>query len=163
MAASIIIWFLGYYPHHEKATPQQQQEQSYIGHIGHVIEPALAPCGFNWQLDIGLVAGTGAKELVVSTLGVLFSTPENVTQADSNKSRNEDSALELSLQKELNPSIALGYMLFVLLYFPCLATLGAIHRETKKWKWVFFTAAYTTTIAWIIAFGINQISMIINF
>jgi ferrous iron transport protein B len=161
MAASIVIWFLGYYPHIDKATPVEQQEHSYIGHIGHAIAPLLTPCGFNWQLDIGLVAGTGAKELVVSTLGVLFSSPQD--QAPHAPKENENnSTLQLALQQSITSSAALGYMLFVLLYFPCLATLGAIHRETKKWRWAVFAATYTTILAWIVAVGVHQLGHFIG-
>ena len=115
MIASIIIWFLGYYPHHDAYdTVVEQQENSYIGQIGKAVEPVIEPLGFDWKLGIGLISGVGAKELVVSTLGVLYTNEEDVENVN------------LSDRIPITPLAALAYMLFVLIYFPCIATLAAI-------------------------------------
>ena len=148
MVASILIWFLGYYPNHQDyATVAEQQEHSYIGQIGKAIEPVIEPLGFDWKLGIGLLSGVGAKELVVSTLGVLYANEEDIE------------SINLSDRIPITPIVALGYMLFVLIYFPCVATLVAIKQEAGSWKWALFAASYTTALAWLIAFLVNQIGM----
>ena len=151
LVASIVVWFLGYYPRSEQyATPAEQQEHSYIGRIGKAIEPAIEPLGFDWKMGIGLVSGVGAKELIVSTLGVLYANQE-VDSAES------EAQIAAALKTVTTPAAALAYMLFVLIYFPCLATLIAIKKETKGWGWAIFTAVYTTALAWIVAFAVFQI------
>ncbi|WP_077153621.1 ferrous iron transport protein B [Bacteroides bouchesdurhonensis] len=146
MIASILIWFLGYYPNHDGyETVAEQQENSYIGRIGQAVEPVLKPLGFDWKLGIGLISGVGAKELVVSTLGVLYA---NDADAD---------AVSLADRIPITPLIAYCYMLFVLIYFPCIATFAAIKQESGSWKWAFFAAGYTTILAWIVSFAVYQI------
>ena len=146
MVASIIIWFLGYYPNHEAyETTAEQQENSYIGQLGKAIEPAIEPLGFDWKMGIGILSGIGAKELVVSTLGVLYTNEDDVDSVD------------LSERIPITPLVAYGYMLFVLIYFPCIATLAAIKQESGGWKWAIFAATYTTVLAWIVSFGVYQI------
>ena len=151
LIASIVVWFLGYYPRSEQySTPAEQQEHSYIGRIGKAIEPAIEPLGFDWKMGIGLVSGVGAKELIVSTLGVLYANQE-VDSAES------EAQIAAALKTVTTPAAALAYILFVLIYFPCLATLIAIKKETKGWGWAIFTAVYTTALAWIVAFAVFQI------
>ena len=146
MVASIIIWFLGYYPNHDAySTTASQQEHSYIGQIGKAIEPIIEPLGFDWKLGIGLISGAGAKELVVSTLGVLYTNESDIENVN------------LSDRIPITPVVALAYMLFVLIYFPCVATLAAIKQESGSWKWALFAACYTTILAWVVAFLVNQI------
>ena len=150
MIASIIIWFLGYYPRHDAhESVAEQQENSYIGQIGKAIEPVIKPLGFDWKLGIGLISGVGAKELVVSTLGVLYTNEGDVENVN------------LSDRIPITPLVALAYMLFVLIYFPCIATFAAIKQESGSWKWAIFTAGYTTGLAWLIAFTVFQIGSLI--
>mgnify|MGYP001512665396 FL=1 len=150
MIASIIIWFLGYYPRHDThESVAEQQENSYIGQIGKAIEPVIKPLGFDWKLGIGLISGVGAKELVVSTLGVLYTNEGDVENVN------------LSDRIPITPLVALAYMLFVLIYFPCIATFAAIKQESGSWKWAIFAAGYTTGLAWLIAFTVFQIGSII--
>ena len=154
LIASIVVWFLGYYPRSEQyATPAEQQEHSYIGHIGKAIEPAIAPLGFDWKMGIGLVSGVGAKELIVSTLGVLYANQEVADTAES------EAQIAAALKTVTTAPAALAYMLFVLIYFPCLATLIAIKKETKGWGWAIFTAVYTTVLAWVVAFVAYRVGM----
>ena len=146
MVASIIIWFLGYYPNHDAyATQAEQQENSYIGQLGKAIEPVIEPLGFDWKMGIGILSGVGAKELVVSTLGVLYTNDDDID------------SVNLSERIPITPLVAYCYMLFVLIYFPCIATLAAIRQESGSWKWAVFAATYTTILAWIIAFAVHQI------
>ena len=150
MIASIIIWFLGYYPQHDAyESVAEQQENSYIGQIGKAIEPVIKPLGFDWKLGIGLISGVGAKELVVSTLGVLYTNEGDVENVN------------LSDRIPITPLVALAYMLFVLIYFPCIATFAAIKQESGSWKWAIFTAGYTTGLAWLVAFTVFQIGSLI--
>ena len=149
MIASIIIWFLGYFPRGSYETVAEQQEHSYIGQIGKAIEPVIEPLGFDWKLGVGLLSGVGAKELVVSTLGVLYTNEEDIE------------SVNLSERIPITPIVALGYMLFVLIYFPCVATLVAIKQESGSWKWAVFAAFYTTALAWIIAFVINILGKLV--
>ncbi len=150
MIASIIIWFLGYYPQHDAyESAAEQQENSYIGQIGKAIEPVIKPLGFDWKLGIGLISGVGAKELVVSTLGVLYTNEGDVENVN------------LSNRIPITPLVALAYMLFVLIYFPCIATFAAIKQESGSWKWAIFTAGYTTGLAWLVAFTVFQIGSLI--
>lgn len=150
MIASIIIWFLGYYPQHDAyENVAEQQENSYIGQIGKAIEPVIKPLGFDWKLGIGLISGVGAKELVVSTLGVLYTNEGDVENVN------------LSNRIPITPLVALAYMLFVLIYFPCIATFAAIKQESGSRKWAIFTAGYTTGLAWLVAFTVFQIGSLI--
>ncbi|MDR0983027.1 MAG: ferrous iron transport protein B [Culturomica sp.] len=157
--ASILIWALGYYPSdstYEKGTPEQL-ENSYIGKIGKSIEPVIEPLGFDWKMGISIVSGLAAKEVVVSTMGVLYNSPEE--KADDNITK-----LSEKLKQDKNaegmpsftPLVAYGFMLFVLIYFPCVATIAAIRKEAGR-KWAVFTVLYTTSIAWLVAFCFHQI------
>lgn len=151
MIASIIIWFLGYYPNHnEYKTAAEQQENSYVGKLGKAIEPAIEPLGFDWKLGIGLLTGVGAKELVVSTLGVLYADDP---EADS---------VGLANRIPISPLVAFCYMLFSLIYFPCVAVLVAIKNESGSWKWAVFTAVYTTVLAWVVTFTVYQIGSLLT-
>lgn len=146
MIASVIIWFLGYYPNHDAySTTAEQQENSYIGQIGKAIEPVIEPLGFDWKMGIGILSGIGAKELVVSTLGVLYTNDDDIESVD------------LADRIPITPLVAYGYMLFVLIYFPCIATVAAIKNESDSWKWAAFTICYTTLLAWIVAFLVHQV------
>ena len=115
------------------------------GRIGKAIEPAIEPLGFDWKLGIGILSGVGAKELVVSSLGVLYADD---AEADETT---------LAQRLPITPLVAYGYMVFILLYFPCVATLAAIRQEAGGWKWAAFAAAYTTVLAWIMSFAVYQI------
>lgn len=147
LVASIIVWALGYFPHNENLSNREQKEQSYIGLIGKTIEPAFRAQGFNWKLDVSLVAGIGAKEIVASTMGVLYSS-DNEATSDTEKYE----ILHEKMQADgITPLIAFSYLLFVLVYFPCIATVAAIKSETGSWKWTIFSMVYTTLLAWCVS------------
>jgi len=164
LVASIIVWALGYFPHNDQLDNQTQQEQSYIGRIGKAIEPVFRPQGFDWKLDVGLLAGVGAKEIVASTMGVLYSNDSSV--AESNDTDN-DTAKYTRLRHQMlsdgiTPLAAYSYLLFVLLYFPCVATIAAIKNESGSWKWALFGALYTTALAWIVSAAVYQVGQLFS-
>lgn len=134
LVASIIVWALGYFGPMGVAP---SMDQSFIGMMGKTIAPLFSLQGFNWQLDVSLIAGVGAKEIVASTIGVL-------------------GGLE-----QLTPLVAYCYLLFVLLYFPCIATIVAIKHETGSWRWATFAAVYTTIVAWVVSAVVYQIGILV--
>ncbi len=143
LVASIVVWALSYFPHHAEATEEQQMELSYIGQIGKFIEPVIQPCGLAWKEGVALIAGVGAKEIVASTMAVLYHG--DITTSG------------------MTPLIAFSFMLFVLLYFPCIPTCIGIKNESGKWKWAGFTILYTTLLAWLTSMLVYQVgSLIIN-
>ena len=159
LVASIVVWALGYFPHDESLSPVQQKEQSYIGSIGKAVEPVFELQGFNWKLDVSLIAGVGAKEIVASTIGVIYSGDDSFGDDDS---FSDDTAKYSRLRNQMladgiTPLAAFSYLLFVLLYFPCIATVIAIRNETGSWSWAAFSAFYTTAIAWIVSMLVYQI------
>jgi ferrous iron transport protein B len=136
LVASIIVWALGYFGTMGVAP---SLEQSFIGLLGKTIEPLFYAQGFNWQLDVSLLAGVGAKEIVASTIGVLYA----------------DAGYNFS------PLTAYSFLIFVLIYFPCIATVVAIRNESGSWKWAFFAAIYTTVLAWVVSAVVYQIGSLI--
>lgn len=153
LTATIIIWFLSYYPRPEdnsvtteSATVVNSYEGSYIGMIGKAIEPVMQPLGLNWRATIGIITSIPAKELVVSTLGVLYS------------SDNEESLQEtLATSGDFTPRSAASFLVFILLFFPCIATIAAIADETRSRRWALFSVVYNTAVAWLLAFLVYQI------
>ena len=159
LVASIIVWALGYFPHNESLPREQQQEQSYIGRMGKAIEPIFTPQGFNWKLDVSLLAGVGAKEIVASTIGVLYSGDDSFADDEEFSDDNEKYThlRQMMLQEGITPYAAYAYLIFILLYFPCIATIAAIKNETGSWRWATFAALYTTAVAWIMSAVVYQI------
>ena len=190
LAASIIVWFMSYYPRQnevrqekdkEIAALQQStlpdeikqaridslehsfatfhQEQSIIGHIGHLSEPVIRPLGFDWKMGVSIVSGLMAKEVVVSTMGVIYTgNGENGDEALSHLSSRMKQEVRSDGSPSFTPIIAYTFMLFVLLYFPCIATLIAIGREAGHWKWGVFAALYSCAVAWLLCFIVYRAS-----
>ena len=156
LISSMAIWFLSYFPNHDAYdNVKQQQENSFLGYIGKSIEPVLEPLGFDWKMGVGIVSGIGAKELVVSSLGVMYADEEPMIDSESDDvvaASGADTRLQKALLKSVTPAGALAYMVFILLYFPCIATFIAIKQEGGGWKWPILTAVYTLALAWIAAF-----------
>ncbi len=133
----------------------EKQSHSFIGMIGHAIEPVMKPLGFDWRLSVSILSGLAAKEVVVSTLGIIY-------QADNNK---PGSSLVEKIQQQKDPSgntlftplIAFSFMLFILTYFPCVGVVAAIRRESGSWKWAAFVVVYTTAVAWVLSFSVYHI------
>lgn len=168
LVASIIVWVLSYFPienrHSENtktdtgieyAQVQQQQSHSYLAQIGKFIEPVMRPLGFNWKITVSVLSGGVAKELVVSSLGVLYTGNGDDTQLLSERLRTE---LSPSGDPDFTPAVALSFLVFVLLYFPCIATLVAISRESGSWKYGAFAFLYNTALAWLAAFITYQLA-----
>jgi ferrous iron transport protein B len=176
----IIIWALGYFPREQKSaatlpdsllkteTPTHpgideqnlQLQNSYLGQIGQFVQPVMAPLGFDWKMSISLLAGLPAKEIIVSTMGVLYQVDEeNETSSLSNKLQQER-YLSGEKQGELVFSIpvALSFLAFVLIYFPCIGVIATIKSESGKIKWALFTVVYTTGVAWLISFLVYRIA-----
>lgn len=163
LVASVIIWFLSYFPRPEASyerelTPHEQMEQqsnSYLGKIGQALTPLVEPLGFNWKVTTSLLSGTAAKELVVSTLGVLYS--ENDSDETLTLSQRISQPNPATGTPDFTPLVALTFMVFVLLYIPCIASVVAVIKESGSWKWGAFTVIYNTCVAWIVAFIVYQI------
>ena len=186
LVASIIIWFLSYFPLHSpeeaeidrqiaqveqagELSPEQQetlsllehhkatvhQKNSYIGMIGEALQPILSPLGFDWKMSVSLMTGMAAKEVVVSTLSVLY-----VGEADDEGSPQLDKMMKEDTYDDgtpvFTPLVALSFMLFVLIYFPCVATVSAIVHESGSWKWGLFVIGYTCLLAWAVSFVVFQ-------
>lgn len=154
--ASVLIWALGYYPRHagfEKQSPEQM-ENSYIGRVGKTIEPVIAPLGFDWKMGVSIITGLAAKEIVVSSMGILYHVPDasEDTQTLAETLRNQK-----NMQGEVvfSPLVAYCFMLFILIYFPCMAVIAAIRKEAGT-GWACFTIFYTTSLAWLVAFCVYQ-------
>lgn len=158
--ASVLIWALGYYPRHAEYAKQspEQMENSYIGRVGKAIEPVIKPLGFDWKMGVSIITGLAAKEIVVSSMGILYHVPE---------AEEDVQALATNLQQQKDPAgrpvftplVAYCFMLFVLIYFPCMAVIAAIRKEAGG-KWALFTIFYTTSLAWLVAFCVYQTGML---
>jgi ferrous iron transport protein B len=144
----------------------KKQENSVIGRIGHFIEPAIRPLGFDWKMGVSLIAGGAAKEVVVSTMGVLYPPSPGAPRKEGLTQRLREQVYSSGPhkgQKVFTPLAALAFLLFILIYFPCIAVVAAIKNETGQWKWSLFLAAYTTTLAWIVAFLVFQGGSLLGF
>ncbi len=159
LVASILVWGLGYFPHNDELSNQEQQEQSYIGRMGKAVEPIFAPQGFNWKLDVSLIAGVGAKEIVASSIGVLYSGDDSFADDDtfSDDTEKYTRLHQLMAADGITTLAAYCYLLFVLIYFPCVATIVAIKNETGSWRWALVAATYTSVLAWIVSALVFQI------
>lgn len=209
LIASVIIWFLGYFPreanysrnydellettkgnyqillneaNNDKTKYQkiqdemnliiknielekeaERQEQSYIGRLGLFILPIMEPLGFDWKMSIGLLSGLSAKEVVVGTLGVLYQAGDDDEQKLINKLRQQTyKSGDKKGQLVFNSLVAFSYMIFILIYFPCIGVISAIKRESGGWKWAIFIAVYTTSLAWILSFVFYQVGSLIT-
>lgn len=146
MCGSVVVWMLAALPWGVEYGGQN----SLAGFLGHLIQPLLVPLGFDWKLSVSLLFGFAAKEIVVASLGVLYGVgTNNVTLADS-----------LLVDSNIGPVTALGFMVFSLLYMPCVATVGIIKKETGSWKWTAFSVGYGLFVAWIMAFIVSYIGSI---
>ena len=156
LAASIVVWFLSYFPlQKEGETKQQHYENSYIGQIGKACEPIFKPLGLNWKSSVALVTGIPAKEIMLSTIGVLY-TDNQSTETES----DDNLHTRLVSSGDFSRASVLALLVFTLLYFPCLATIAAISSEYGK-KWALASVVYSTTVAWILAFIVYQIVQVI--
>ena len=157
LGASIIVWALSYFPTNEDR--RLQAENSYMAKIGKTIEPVMRPCGFDWRQSVSLLAGVGAKEVVASTMAVVYATSSDeaaMLEEDFESEEGESRISEL-IRNNMTPLSAMSMLLFILLYMPCVSTIVAIKNESGKWKWALFTMAYTIGLAWIVSTLVFQI------
>ena len=179
LVASLVIWLLSYFPRPDAEQLEESRieyasthlgsenlddaaiekiaatENSYLGRIGKFIQPVFEPLGFNWKMTISLLSGTVAKETVVSTIGVLYSGDDAADEAALSERIKEVNPQ--TGHPDFTPLVAFCFLVFVLLYVPCIATVTAIVKETGSWKYGVFTLCYNTIVAWLFAFVIYQI------
>jgi ferrous iron transport protein B len=133
----------------------ERQEQSYIGQLGHFIEPVILPLGFDWKIGVSIITGLAAKEIVVSSMGILYQADieadENSGSLIKNLHEQVHKSGKLAGKKVFSQLVAFGFMIFVLIYFPCVAVIAAIKKESN-WRWAIFSMFYTTFIAWLVSF-----------
>lgn len=176
LVASIIVWALNYFPRHNEystainpdGTPvivQNDSEidtlhDSYLKMIGKAVNPVMEPLGFHWRATVAAIAGIPAKEIVVSTLGVLYTGEEEID--DSSLSKRITAPNQATGKPDFTMAAALSFMVFILLYCPCIATITAIVKETGKWKYGLFSIVYNTAVAWIIAFAVYRLALLFS-
>ena len=171
--ASILVWALNYFPlGREEMTPEElaasgvtddsvidYERDSYLEMIGKAINPVMKPLGFEWRATVAAVAGVPAKEIVVSTLGVLYTNDEEVS--DQRLGQRLRAVNPVTGRPDFTPAIALSFLIFILLYCPCFATVTAIARETGSWRYAAFSVVYNTAVAWLLAFAAYRIALLI--
>ncbi len=168
--ASIIVWALNYYPHHDSAdavtvtttsvdtSSIDSKHDSFLQMAGKAVNPIMEPLGFTWPATVAAVAGIPAKEIVVSTLGVLYTNNDAVD--DSTLGERLQAIDPHTGQPGFTWQSALSFLIFILLYCPCMATVVAIGRETGSWKYSAFSMVYNTAVAWFVAFVVYQLLML---
>ena len=155
LVASIIIWFLGYFPRKQEGESRvEHYENSYIGRVGHLCEPAFEPLGLNWKASVSLLSGVAAKEIMVSTLAVLYGDEKAVVESESDSTQLRD---KLTASGDFTPSSTIALLVFTLLYLPCVATIAAIRSESG-WRWAVASIVYSTLVAWLCAFGVYHLA-----
>jgi ferrous iron transport protein B len=164
LGISIILWFLAAYPKApEGATEQQQIAQSFAGHAGHFLEPAIKPLGFDWQIGIGLITSFAAREVFVSTMGVVFNAKSD-DEEDTTPLRQALLAAHWPDGRPLfTPLVCFTLMVFYVFAMQCVSTVAVVKRETNSWKWPLFQIAYLTGTAWIVSFIVFQVGRALGF
>ncbi len=178
LLASIVIWALGYFPREQpppaeisgtevpvEETASTQLENSLIGRLGKFIEPAVRPLGFDWKMGVSLLTGFAAKEIVVSTMGVLYQAEEGPGATASLQTRISEQVHPsgpLEGTPVFTPLAGFSFLIFVLLYLPCMAVITAVGKESGSWKWSLFVLVYTTVIAWVTSFAVYQVGSLLQ-
>lgn len=147
LAASVIIWVLGALPWGVKFA----SSSSLVGHIGRLLEPIVKPLGMDWRAAVALLFGVGAKEIVVSTLGVLYGREGQGTIGE-----------HAALAESFTPLTAYTFMAISLIYIPCIATIATIRRETNSWKWTLFSVSYSLLLAYAVGFIIYRLGLTVG-
>jgi ferrous iron transport protein B len=163
LSISIVLWFLASYPKVDRpdATPTDQLRHSFAGRMGRVIEPVIAPLGFDWKMGIGLISSFAAREVFVSAMGTIYNVDED-SAADEEK-------LTVSLGEKMRsdvdprtgahtftPLVAVALMVYYVLAMQCMSTVAVVKRETNGWKWPLFQIGYMTVLAWVVTFLVYQ-------
>jgi ferrous iron transport protein B len=161
LIAMMTIWFLSHFPQntvietdnsteHPKYT-LSYQDDTYLSRFGHFIEPALRPLGFDWRMSVCLTTGLAAKEFIVGTMAILYQTGEEDPHIDDH----------LKSTGVFTPPVALSFLVFAMLYMPCIATIFSIKRVSNTWKWALFSVGYSIVLAWGIAFVVFKVADIL--
>ena len=143
----------------EHARNTEHQVNSYIGRIGHFMEPVMRPLGFDWKISVSLLSGMAAKEIVISTMGVLYTGDSEDQQSLQTRLLSETHADGTPV---FSPLVVIGFLLFILIYFPCIATIVAIKEESHSWRWALFSVVYSTGLAWFVAFLVYQVGSLVG-
>ncbi len=169
LLASVIVWALNFFPLRDASPADVQQlnieesdeidpeRDSYLEMMGKAVNPVLAPLGFSWRATVAAIAGVPAKEIVVSTLGVLYTGSDEVSE--QTLSQRLSTPLAGASTPDFNRANALSFMIFILLYCPCVATIVAIVKETRSWRYGLFTILYNTALAWVVAFAAYRLAL----
>ncbi len=168
LVSVILIWALEYFPAGNSVSKEDRLQQSYISKIGKFIEPVIRPLGFDWKMGVSLLTGATAKEVVVSTMGVLYGSDHDAHKGDK---QNLTMILHRETYKDgpkagekvFTPLVGISYLVFILIYMPCIAVMAAVRKESGHWKWPVFLMIYTTSLAWLISFAIFQLGSIFIF
>ena len=157
LAASVIIWALTYFPRPSETSSaaERDYEHCYLADIGRAMDPVMAPLGFDWRMNVCILTGLPAKEAIVSSMAILYHENLEVAE-DSESSETSDLAVTLRERQVFTPATAFGFMMFVLLYFPCVATIATLRREIG-WRWALFSVVNSIFLAWLVAFLIHLI------
>lgn len=170
LVACIIVWALNYFPRHDEPASAESpamvaddnaidpSRDSYLEMLGKAVNPVMEPLGMNWRATVAAIAGIPAKEIVVSTLGVLYTGTEEVSEQDLKARITAPSPV--SGKPDFTPASALAFLVFILLYCPCIATIVAIVKESNSWKFGLFSAVYNTLLAWVLAFATYRIALL---
>ena len=159
----ILIWTLEYFPRgSSKMTPDERLKNSYIGQFGQVIAPVIHPLGFDWRMGVSLITGAAAKEVVVSTMGVLYGSGHYHESSEKPNLQKilQDDRYKVGAkkgQKTFTPLVGISFLLFILVYMPCVAVVATVKKESGSWKWSLFLITYTTLLAWVLSFYVFQI------
>lgn len=167
--ASIIVWALNYFPMHNEMAEHKMdvvhdeatinpETDSYLEMMGKAINPILEPLGFHWRASVAALAGLPAKEIVVSTMGVLYADYGDDEMTDATLSARITAPSPNTGEPDFTHASALSFMVFILLYSPCIASITAIIKETENWKYGAFAVLYNTVVAWIMAFVVYQVA-----
>jgi len=141
------IWLLSNFP---------RQDDTYLARFGKSVQPVLSPLGFDWKMSVCLTTGLAAKEFIVGTMAILYNDEEI-------KSDNQQTGMRLKNSGAFTIPVTLSFLVFSLLYMPCIATIYTIKRESGSWRWALFSMAYSIALAWLMAFVVYNIAIEIQF
>lgn len=164
LAISIVLWALTTYPKHSnpEATPTQQIAQSFAGRAGHVLEPVIKPLGFDWRIGIGLITSFAAREVFVSSMGVIFGVESD--DEDTTPLRQALTEAKWPTGAPLfTPLVCVGLMVFYVFAMQCMATLAVVKRETNSWRWPLFQVGYMTGTAWVLCLILYQVGRVFGY
>jgi len=158
LSVSVVLWALTTYPKHDELPPAERTQHSFVGEFGHLIEPAIAPLGFDWKMGIGIISSFVAREVFVSAMGTVYSVGDASSehgQVDLQQRMRED-VNPRTHAKVFSPLVAIALMVYYVLAMQCISTLAVVRRETNGWKWPLFQLCYMSALAWVVSFAVYQ-------